>query len=274
MEHDCGSSSSKSPETIEETDVNMEQKISVLVVEDDNVIRLMHKLMLERLNVEVTAVANGKAAVDLYHAGSYFDVIFMDSEMPIMDGAQATKELRAMGVKSMIVGTTSHADDVSERNKFMASAVKGNIPQPLIQTWEYDTQVLHFLIKIHQELSRFITATSGFCLQRQNSVAVICSCLETSAAHLCSSHQIKPREFSANISKPRISALIVNDDAGTRLTHIRILENYNMEAKTGANGKEAVDLYQAGAYFDVILMDQEMPIIDGAGATKELRASV
>ncbi|KAI4332300.1 hypothetical protein L6164_017222 [Bauhinia variegata] len=84
--------------------------------------------------------------------------------------------------------------------------------------------------------------------------------------------QIKPREFLANISKPRISALIVDDDAGTRLTHKRILENYNMEAKTVANGKEAVDLYQAGAYFDVILMDQEMPIMDGAGATKELRA--
>ncbi|KAI4332295.1 hypothetical protein L6164_017217 [Bauhinia variegata] len=76
--------------------------------------------------------------------------------------------------------------------------------------------------------------------------------------------QIKPREFLANISKPRISALIVDDDNGTRLTHKRILENYNMEAKTVANGKEAVDLYQAGTYFNVILMDQEMPFMDGA----------
>ncbi|KAI4332301.1 hypothetical protein L6164_017223 [Bauhinia variegata] len=128
MEHGCGSSSSKSPEEIEETKVNMEPKISALVVEDDNLNRLLHKLMLERLNVEVTAVANGKAAVDLYHAGSYYDVIFMDSKMPIMDGAQATKELRAMGVKSMIVGV---ADDVSERNKFMASCLEQCFLKPL-----------------------------------------------------------------------------------------------------------------------------------------------
>ncbi|KAI4332302.1 hypothetical protein L6164_017224 [Bauhinia variegata] len=128
MERGSGSSSSKSPVKIEERKVNamenldniMEPKISALVVEDDNITRLMHRKILERLNMEAKAVANGKAAVDLYHAGSYFDVIFMDKEMPIMDGAQATQELRAMGVKSMIVGVTSLAD-VSERNKFMAS---------------------------------------------------------------------------------------------------------------------------------------------------------
>ncbi|KAI4332297.1 hypothetical protein L6164_017219 [Bauhinia variegata] len=128
MEHGCGSSSSKSPEKIEERKVNMEPKISALVVEDNNLTRLLHKLMLERLNVEVKTVANGKAAVDLYHAGSCFDVIFMDSEMPIMDGARATKELRAMGVKSMIVGV---ADDVSERNKFMASGLDQCFLKPL-----------------------------------------------------------------------------------------------------------------------------------------------
>ncbi|KAI4332296.1 hypothetical protein L6164_017218 [Bauhinia variegata] len=131
MEQGCGSSSSKSPEKIDEGKVNMERKISALVVEDDNLTRLMHRLFLERLNVEATAVANGKAAVDLYHAGSYFDVIFMDNKMPIMDGAQATKELRAMGVKSMIVGVTSHSDDVSERNKFMASGLDQCFLKPL-----------------------------------------------------------------------------------------------------------------------------------------------
>ncbi|KAI4332303.1 hypothetical protein L6164_017225 [Bauhinia variegata] len=137
MEHGTGSFSLRSLEEIEETMVitveNLtigDRKISALVVDDDTCTRLIHKRMLEKFNMEVKAVANGKAAVDLYQAGAYFDVIFMDHEMPVMDGAEATKELRGMGVKSLIVGVTSLAG-VSERNRFMDSGLDQCFEKPL-----------------------------------------------------------------------------------------------------------------------------------------------
>ncbi|KAL2345852.1 hypothetical protein Fmac_007137 [Flemingia macrophylla] len=85
-------------------------KISALIVDDDSIIRKIHKTMLERLfNMEARTAKDGKEAVDLCRSGAKFDVIFMDREMPIMDGVEATKELRAMGVKSMIVGISASA---------------------------------------------------------------------------------------------------------------------------------------------------------------------
>ena len=66
-----------------------ETKISALLVDDDTVIRLIHKAMLEGLfNMETKMVKDGKEAVDLCHSGANCDIIFMDREMPIIDGAR------------------------------------------------------------------------------------------------------------------------------------------------------------------------------------------
>ncbi|MBC7658800.1 MAG: response regulator [Chitinophagaceae bacterium] len=50
-----------------------------------------------------------------------------------------------------------------------------------------------------------------------------------------------------------------------------ILSSENMSVDVANNGLEAIEMVQAGAY-DVILMDMQMPILDGYSATKEIRA--
>ncbi len=71
-------------------------KISVLVVDDSDFNRDLHKLLLEREGVQVTLAKNGFEAVEKYKekGEDYFDFIFMDISMPIMDGFAATKEIR------------------------------------------------------------------------------------------------------------------------------------------------------------------------------------
>ncbi|TKY61323.1 Two-component response regulator ARR22 [Spatholobus suberectus] len=108
-----------------------ETKISALIVDDDAIIRKIHKTMLERLfNIEAEMVKDGKEAVDLYRSGANFDIIFMDKEMPIMDGPEATKQLRAMGVKSMIVGITTRAAG-KDREEFLAAGSNRCFEKPL-----------------------------------------------------------------------------------------------------------------------------------------------
>ncbi|KAK7397375.1 hypothetical protein VNO78_18545 [Psophocarpus tetragonolobus] len=108
-----------------------ETKISALVVDDDAIIRKIHKTMLERLfNMEAETVKDGKEAVDLHLSGANFDIIFMDKEMPIMDGHEATKHLRAMGVKSMIVGITTRGDD-KDKEEFLAAGSNHCFEKPL-----------------------------------------------------------------------------------------------------------------------------------------------
>ncbi|PPD94472.1 hypothetical protein GOBAR_DD08510 [Gossypium barbadense] len=81
--------------------------LSALVVDDSPLLRLLHDIHLKKYGLKVQVAENGKVAVDLFHLGASFDLVLMDKEMPVMNGVEATKELRAMGVTSMIVGVTS-----------------------------------------------------------------------------------------------------------------------------------------------------------------------
>jgi PAS domain S-box-containing protein len=69
---------------------------SVLVVDDNPTNQRVAQLFLERLGCEVTTAANGQEALEACAAGS-FDLIFMDVQMPVMDGLTATRQLRARG---------------------------------------------------------------------------------------------------------------------------------------------------------------------------------
>ncbi|KAI9186325.1 hypothetical protein LWI28_016191 [Acer negundo] len=90
------------------------KQVSALIVDDDRVIRKIHSTILRSLKVKSEMAVNGKEAVDLFRSGANFDIVFMDLEMPIMNGIEATKELRAMGVTCKIVGVTSRDNEVKE----------------------------------------------------------------------------------------------------------------------------------------------------------------
>lgn len=70
--------------------LNGGKKLSVLIVDDDPIIRKVHRALLTKFGLETRMVANGKEAVDLYRSGTCFDLVFMDMEMPIMDGPKVS----------------------------------------------------------------------------------------------------------------------------------------------------------------------------------------
>lgn len=67
----------------------------VLVVEDSEVNQIVAKTMLQKLGADVTIAENGEIAVELWRE-QRFDLIFMDCQMPVLDGYQATLKIRAL----------------------------------------------------------------------------------------------------------------------------------------------------------------------------------
>jgi len=67
-------------------------QLKVLIVDDVRVIRMTHKMLLDRVGVkDHVAVENGKEAVELHNNGQSFDLILMDKDMPVMNGIEVRK---------------------------------------------------------------------------------------------------------------------------------------------------------------------------------------
>ncbi|RDX64675.1 Two-component response regulator ORR42, partial [Mucuna pruriens] len=64
------------------------RQLTALIVEDDMVIRMIHRNMLKSLGVKNEAVENGKEAVEIHRSGQCFDLILMDRDMPVMNGIE------------------------------------------------------------------------------------------------------------------------------------------------------------------------------------------
>ena len=101
----------------------------VLVVEDGDTNRKLIDLILRRAGLDVVTAENGKLGVDAALASS-FDLIFMDMQMPVMDGYTAARTLREHGQELPIIALTAHAMSGDEQ-KCRAAGCSGFMTKPI-----------------------------------------------------------------------------------------------------------------------------------------------
>jgi len=101
----------------------------VLVAEDDRTNQLLARQLLERFGLKVMIVADGNKAVK-EATTQQFDLIFMDMEMPNMNGYEATKAIRAKGMKVPIVALTAYAMK-GDRDKCISAGCNDYISKPI-----------------------------------------------------------------------------------------------------------------------------------------------
>lgn len=82
---------------------------------------------------------------------------------------------------------------------------------------------------------------------------------------------VKPKACNPAPNKNYPNVLVVDDHEANRLLMAKILERYRCQATFAHNGLEALHLVHS-KYFDLILMDIQMPIMDGYTTTREIRA--
>ena len=83
----------------------------VLVVEDNETNTLITCALLDALGIEAATAGNGREALDLYEAAEpgRFDAILMDMQMPVMDGCEAARAIRALDARIPIIAVTANA---------------------------------------------------------------------------------------------------------------------------------------------------------------------
>jgi signal transduction histidine kinase/ActR/RegA family two-component response regulator len=80
----------------------------VLLVEDNPTTQQLISILMGQLGIELTIVENGQAAID-FLAEQSVDLIFMDCQMPLLDGFETTAHLRTRGLSTPIVALTAYA---------------------------------------------------------------------------------------------------------------------------------------------------------------------
>ncbi len=108
--------------------------LQVLVVEDDVVNRLSARRLLEILGCQVLAVEHGGQALEALRQES-FDLVFMDVQMPTMDGVEATQHIRAgaagvLNPRIPIVAMTAYAM-CGDRETCLSAGMDGYVSKPL-----------------------------------------------------------------------------------------------------------------------------------------------
>ena len=91
----------------------------VLVVEDNTINRMLSQRYLKNLKADVETAEDGREAVNMANR-SVYDLIFMDCQMPVMDGFQATREIRRSNLNQStpIIALTSLESEMNGRPAF------------------------------------------------------------------------------------------------------------------------------------------------------------
>ncbi|MEM7335448.1 MAG: response regulator [Chloroflexota bacterium] len=109
-----------------------EYPLKILLVEDNLINQKVARKMFERFGYDPDAVANGAEALESITRQPY-DLIFMDIQMPIMDGVQATRKIRdeiAPGKQPKIIAMTANAL-VGDREKYLKAGMDDYISKPV-----------------------------------------------------------------------------------------------------------------------------------------------
>ena len=175
-------------------------------------------------------------------AGEFFDLIIVDMQMPGMDGIHFIKELQKDESfrKSPVILLTS-VTKILEENAIIDMGFSGFTTKP-----------------VRKEELRYVIQKS---LLAKNSAS-------KSDATQTKTHPAPMLDFSSR----GLKVLLAEDNLTNQQVALGLLKKMGISAIAVENGKEAFDLL-AEQIFDLVLMDVQMPILDGLEATKLIRSS-
>lgn len=216
-------------------------ELSILVVDDDQIICESTCLSLSELGMESEWVLSGREAVDRIEVrheehNDYYAVL-LDWKMPDMDGLETAREIRKRVGNDVPIIIISSYDWSDIEEEAMRAGVNGFIGKPLFRS------------RLVQLFDRLLGEES----EEGNSGI---------------------KELTEGIDFTGKRALLAEDNELNAEIAMEILGMTGFAVEWAQNGRIAVDMleHSESGYYDCIFMDVRMPVLDGISATKEIRA--
>ena len=138
----------KVPETYQEDQVIKKHPVfnaNILVAEDNRMNQNILIEQLSRLGISASIANNGQEAVDMIKSKAYnnFDLVFMDINMPVLDGISATKLIKNIDKDLPIIAITANAM-VEDYEEYEKAGIRGYLTKPFLaeQLWDLLSQFL------------------------------------------------------------------------------------------------------------------------------------
>lgn len=225
-------------ETIEPQDIHLELSGStgkeVLVIDDNATNRKILRLQLEHWLLTPTTISSAKEALEILARPHKFSLVISDMEMPGMNGVELSSSIKYLHPELPIILLSSIGDETRKKYSHLFTAI---LTKPVKQ---------------------------------HNLFEVIVNALGPEQAPLskpAEAQNIMSEEFALN--NP-FKILIAEDNLINQKLIIRVLSKLGYSPVLANNGKEAVEKLEQED-FDIVLMDMQMPVMDGLEATRIIR---